>query len=556
MRTKLVTTLALSLMTIQPLQADWLDKQMFTIAPYVQLHGPVQGTMLTDQYNTKIFRIILEEAHDKAREYLQVQDYEGYWAFIIGALTVPLHEGSNLHFRKRDNNGRLCQERSNSGAIFSGSSKYSKTFKRIFKDLQPTAVPDCYDFRDDPLVQQMLHGHDGSDLGIMQVNLYWHERNYLATGDWKSVRKSVRYGLGLYKTGFDGVYRNSNRYSCVNSNGGVSYYNLIRAGWSGVYNSGNLGASCRFANPNSDWAQNDINFKKSLDKILGLDDSVQRARSYKMAAFEDALLEQIVQHYKNKTASAKILTDYLVNRSVEGTDMVNPLLDDSGGVVVTPTPTPTPRPEPAPVVLPPRVEFNPPRIYSVTASILNFRDGPNTSYNDCGDLPKNSEVIVKAQQGDWMVLVADEMLASYYASDSKCARGDRFAHKSFLADKGPLYDDPPIDEPQTDGPTPVVVVPTPTPTPAPTPTPVVNEEPQHVQRIVGRVKDWVNVREDRPHGYTMAPPTGDVVGPAGAEVIVAETIWNSSNSKYPWYRITSPVHGWIYGQYVEIEGGN
>src|SRR5690606_35792757 len=155
------------------------------------------GTMLTDQYNTKIFRIILEEAHDKAREYLQVQDYEGYWAFIIGALTVPLHEGSNLHFRKRDNNGRLCQERSNSGAIFSGSSKYSKTFKRIFKDLQPTAVPDCYDFRDDPLVQQMLHGHDGSDLGIMQVNLYWHERNYLATGDWKSVRKSVRYGLGL-----------------------------------------------------------------------------------------------------------------------------------------------------------------------------------------------------------------------------------------------------------------------------------------------------------------------------------------------------------------------
>src|SRR5690606_13727263 len=208
---------------------------------------------------------------------------------------------------------------------------------------------------------------------------------------------------------------------------------------------------------------------------------------------------------------------------------------------------PQPRPEPPPVVLPPRVEFNPARIYAVTASILNFRDGPSTSYNDCGDLPKNSEVIVKAQQGDWMVLVNDEMLASYNAADSKCASGDRYAHKSFLADKGPLYDDPVIDEPtptDEEQPIPVIVV-TPTPTPAPvatpaptpTPTPVVNEEPQHVQRIVGRVKDWVNVREGRPHGYTMAPPTGDVVGPAGAEIIIEETVWNSSRSKYPWYRI-------------------
>src|SRR5690606_31033885 len=256
-----------------------------------------------------------------------------------------------------------------------------------------------------------------------------------------------RYGLGLYKGGFDGVYRNSNRYSCVNTASGVSYYNLIRAGWSGIYNSGNLGASCRFADPNSDWAVNDSNFKKSLDKILSLDDSAQRARVYKLAAVEDAIMEQIVQHYKNKTASASFLTNYLLNHSVAGTDTVNPLLDDSGGVIVTPVPTPQPRPEPPPVVLPPRVEFNPARIYAVTASILNFRDGPSTSYNDCGDHRKNSEVIMKAQQGDWMVLVNDEMLASYNAADSKCASGDRYAHKSFLADKGPLYDDPVIDEP-------------------------------------------------------------------------------------------------------------
>lgn len=548
MRTKLVTALALSLMMTQPLKADWLDRQMFTIAPHVQLYGPMQGAMLADQYNTKIFRIILEEAHEKAREYLRVQDYEGYWAFIIGSLTVPLHEGSNLHFRKRENNGRLCQERSNTGAIFNNSSRYSQTFKRIFKDIQPSVIPDCYNFRTATQIQQLLHGHDGSDLGIMQVNLYWHERNYLATGDWKSVRKSVRYGLSLYKNGFDGVYRNSNRYSCVNTNDGVNYYNLIRAAWSGVYNSGNLGASCRFADSNSSWAQNDINFKKSLDKILELDNSTARSRSYKLETIEDALLENIVKHYKNKTASATVITSYLVTHSVEGTDRANPLLEDNADIVSNPTPTPVQRPEPAPIVLPPRLEFNPKRIYSVTASTLNFRDGPSTSYNDCGDLPRNSEVIVKAQQGDWMVLVSDEMLASYHSSNNRCSSGDRFAHKSFLIDKGPLYDNPPVDEEEQE-PQPDVVA---------TPTPALDEEQdqQPVQRIVGRATDWINVREDRPHGYTMAPPTGDVVGPAGVEVIIEETIWNSSRSKYPWYRITSPVHGWVYGQFIEVEGEN
>src|SRR5690606_24526715 len=96
-------------------QRDWLAKQMYTIDPSVQLYGPVQGTLLSDEYKTRVFRIILEEAHEKARGYLQVNDYDAYWAFVIGALTVPLHEGSNLHFRKKENNGENCQVRSNSG---------------------------------------------------------------------------------------------------------------------------------------------------------------------------------------------------------------------------------------------------------------------------------------------------------------------------------------------------------------------------------------------------------------------------------------------------------
>ncbi len=73
---------------------------------------------------------------------------------------------------------------------------------------------------------------------------------------------------------------------------------------------------------------------------------------------------------------------------------------------------------------------------------------------------------------------------------------------------------------------------------------------------MGKANGWAKVREDRPHGYTMAPATGQVIGPAGQEVIIAETIWNSSNSKHPWYRLSSPVKGWVYGKYVDVEGEN
>src|SRR5690606_17905743 len=157
-------------------------------------------------------------------------------------------------------------------------------------------------------------------------------------------------------------------------NSGINFENLIRASWAGMYNSGNLGASCRFTNPNSDWAKNDINFKKSLEKILSLDDATERARSYKMNSREDALLGEIVAHFKSKKQSPEILVNYLLNTSVAGTDQAQPILDDSGRVVVDQTPS-TPRPDPAPVVVAPSVrrEFNPIRVYTVKATMLNFR---------------------------------------------------------------------------------------------------------------------------------------------------------------------------------------
>lgn len=539
-----------SMMLMQTSSANWMDKQMFSINPSLQLYGPVQGTVSSKDYKTKIFRIILEEAHEKARDYLQVGDFEGYWGFIMAALTVPLHEGGNLHFRKVENDGRKCQDRSNSGSIFSTSTKYTKSFNRIFKDVTPVALPDCSELNDQDYLYQLLHGHDGSDLGIMQVNLYWHERQYLASGDWKSVRRTIRYGIGLIKNGYDGVYRNSNRYSCVQTNGNINYDNLIRAAWAGIYNSGNLASSCRFANPNSDWAQNDINFKSSLEKIKSLDDLSNRNRYYSMNSIEDEVIGKIVEHYKNKVQSAAVLTDYILNERVADTDIEQPLLGELSDSPIVTDPVVTPE---TPVVIsrPPvttiaRNEFQPVRIYEVKASSLNFRDGPGTNFNDCGNLPNKTEVIVQAVQGDWIELVEDESLAYYYDPANKCGAGVKFAHKNYLADKGPLYDDPEV----------IVITPTPIPTPVvdiqPPAEPDQAQDQVQDQRKMAKALGWAKVREDRPSGYTMAPATGQVIGPAGQELIVAEIVWNSSNSTHPWYRIDSPVKGWVYGKYVEL----
>ncbi len=56
---KLTHFAVLATLSLSPLaQADWLDKQMFTLNPKLQIYGPVQGTLLSNSYQTKVFRII------------------------------------------------------------------------------------------------------------------------------------------------------------------------------------------------------------------------------------------------------------------------------------------------------------------------------------------------------------------------------------------------------------------------------------------------------------------------------------------------------------------
>lgn len=539
--------------------ADWIGKQMYTLNPTTQIYGPVKGSVSDEVYQSQVFRIILEEARQLGAEYLEVGDYDAYWAFVVGSLTVPLHEGSNYHFRLKDNNGSVCQERLNSGTIFDNSKRYSGSFTRLFKELEIPLMPECEELSDDPRFHQFLGGHDGSDMGIMQVNVYWHEKNFFSTGDWTSVRKSIRYGLGVFKQGFDGVYRNSNKYECVMNGAKVNYSNLIRAAWAGRYNSGNLGASCRFADPSSDWARNDNNFKKSLDKILSLDSADKRKSLYRMSAKEDAMLEEVIRSFKEKAQDSQKLTNFLAAKSESNLDKAQPLLESEGFVAATPVSDeePTSSDDKNEVIAPlaelpvGRVDFEPKRLFKVKANKLNFRNGPGVGFQDCGDLLDGALVVVSGQEGDWIELVADENLLKY--SDSTCEEGKRYTHKDFLVDNGvaPTSNEEPID---SDSKEPVSLIGFAADA-ARFGAIEIAEDPFIAGVCInGKVTSWVNVREDRPQGFTLANPTGVVLGPPGTEVTIAEEIWHSKNAEYPWYRIISPTQGWIYGKYVEVEG--
>jgi hypothetical protein len=509
--------------------SDWLSKQMFSLNPSVRIEGPKVGTLSTKEYNSQVLRLILEEGHELSREYLMAEDHKAYWAFLITAITVPFHEGGNIHFRVYENDGKTCHEKANSGDIFKSNQHYYSAFQRIFKN-SSQIIPNCSDLDQEQDLNQFIHGADGSDLGIMQVNIRWHERDYLAVGDWTSVRKSIRYGLRILKKGFDSVYRNSNSYSCVNdSNGKLNYQSIIRGVWAGLYNSGNLKSTCRFTDSANAWAGNDKKFKLHLETILSLSEKENRNKHYSLPALEDSILEKVVQGFNSSSQKADFLIEYLSKDSAVNLESSDTTLRNSKRTSVKKEASSSP----APILVETSEKYEKPRTYEVNASALNFRDDPSLRGTHCGAIPHSTQVVVVGRQGDWLELRRDSNLISLEKSSNACKNDVRFAHKNFLSDLGSLSDVIPekqnvVEEKKTNS---------------------KNVTSSEEIRFPGKVTKWVTVREDRPSGGKLAPPTGKYLGP-DESVIIAEKFYSAP--KNLWYRITSPVQGWVYSEMVEI----
>lgn len=276
-----VTSFVVVTLTTGILQAEErikaLDRMMYTINPIAKMSGPVFRDMgdrsEKSKYGTALVSLILKEADSKARKYLEAGDNQAYYAFLALSLTVPLHEGLYVHFRNVD--GDVCRVDVNNGDLVkkAGATTY-KIFTDTFKSSTNAYFPNCEEMNKTVGVNQMIRGGDGTDLSLMQVSIRWHFDDFLANKKYESVQKTVNYGLSHLLKGFDPVYRNVADYKCISEAGlsikkKISYINLIRGIWAGKYNSGSISQTCRFADPNSPFKKNDINFSKNLDKILG-----------------------------------------------------------------------------------------------------------------------------------------------------------------------------------------------------------------------------------------------------------------------------------------------
>ncbi len=318
----------------------WLDKMMSTVSKDLSIKGPVFKNTDVDsaKYGSEMVKILLNEAHKKAKRYLEYGDTKAYYAFMTLALTVPMHEGLYMQYREVDDAKGLCSSHANSGDILfayteeklnakytpeelEAKKKGSTTFKNFTKYLKSgdtPLFPSCDKVANDQVIRQIVRGGDGSDISMMQLSIRWHSEDFLKNQKYLSMQKTFDYGLGYLMKGFKSAYANKKKYKCLKSGFLFSrkfqYNNLIRGTWAGHYNSGQVRKTCRFSE-NGAYAAHDKGFKTNLDKVLAYDSQnwigYNEGLSFKLDADSLAAVQEIVTNHKDKsntrTALEKIL---------------------------------------------------------------------------------------------------------------------------------------------------------------------------------------------------------------------------------------------------------
>lgn len=323
---KATLTAALALQMLAPtLQGTFaqdriplLDNVVITVNPKVKTTGPkFQDSANHKAYGEQIVSLILDEAHKRAKSYLEYGDFKAYYSFLILSLTVPLQEGLYIHFRDVANEKGLCDPYINEGQII--KDKNSKTTYDIFHKYLKTGpnafIANCDNVaKEKRLTQMMRAGKDATDMGIMQVSLRWHYPEYFSKGKMSDVRKSIIYGLNHLWKGFRPIYAKANSYSCMKVDGKINYESLIRGTWAGQYNSGNLkeGSVCRFTNSESPYKMHDVYFKKNFDKVMSaaINGKIEVMEGFEVqlsGVYKDAMSE-LINNYQKAQNSRKSLS--------------------------------------------------------------------------------------------------------------------------------------------------------------------------------------------------------------------------------------------------------
>lgn len=303
-------------------RASMLDNYMITLNNDSRnvTTGPVfvNNTESKKEYTASLYKLILKNAHSFAKRYLDNDDIQGYNSFLVLALTIPLHEGLLVHFREIDYSDKgLCRSKANKGKTIK-SKAAKKHFQQAFLKTQVPFLAKCNTLQLNTKIKQMISGGgDGSDLGIMQLSSRWHYDNFLAKGKFKSVNETIKYGLHHAFQGFKRIYANYTNYPCLkDQDNNINYQGLIRGTWAGKYNSGNLGSTCRFSDPKSNYKLHDSGFLNNLNKVLAISEtgkvSFNEDLDYSLNENTKKLLSEVVLNYKNKSNN-RVYLDKILN---------------------------------------------------------------------------------------------------------------------------------------------------------------------------------------------------------------------------------------------------
>lgn len=302
-------------------RVEFLDKMMFTINPEVKTSGPIfvdTERSQRQEYISEVFKIILNTAHNEAQSYLDAGDTQGYYAFLVLGMTLPLQEGLYMHFRETPNDGNVCNSDANEGFIIGSSAKTTKRhFDQYLKSGKTPFLANCNNVASDSTLKQIIRGHDGSDMGMMQVSLRWHYDDFLANRKYESVQRSVKYGLSFIMKGYRHIYRNASEYSCLTTffRNDIKYKNLVRGAWAGKYNSGSTKQTCRITDRNSPYKAHDEHFENNLNKVLDFPKTgeipVFNGFSVKLDDKTRAAVIEVIENFKNETNNRKAIDQIL-----------------------------------------------------------------------------------------------------------------------------------------------------------------------------------------------------------------------------------------------------
>jgi hypothetical protein len=222
-----------------------------TLNEDTRLSGPIRHKDGDDRaYTGAVFQLITEEAVKLSSFFLKEGRPQPFWAFLVGALTVPYHESKLQHFRLPLREP-FCVDRMNSGSVLSAKSpSLFEIFEKFMKSPPEPIAPDCVADEAREKRPQLIGSFDLLSNGIMQINFLAHP-DYLSSLDFLDVRRTVRSGLTQYLTGYKTVLADVLKHPCLLSlspegQSVVDYRNLVRGAWAGPYNNGSASRACRF----------------------------------------------------------------------------------------------------------------------------------------------------------------------------------------------------------------------------------------------------------------------------------------------------------------------